>query len=79
MLTFSKHATKLLNNYYLTEYDKNYKDAFKELLMVTILELTFLNAFTTMRLMVGLCFLVPFYPMAECLDRKKQDSLLAVS
>ena len=29
MLTFSKHATKLLNNYYLTEYDKNYKDAFK--------------------------------------------------
>ena len=29
MLTFSKHATKLLNNYYLTEYDKNYKDAFR--------------------------------------------------
>ena len=29
MLTFSEHATKLLNNYYLTEYDKNYKDAFK--------------------------------------------------
>ena len=29
MLTFSKHATELLNNYYLTEYDKNYKDAFR--------------------------------------------------
>lgn len=29
MLKFSKHATELLNNYYLTEFDKNYKEAFK--------------------------------------------------
>ena len=29
MLKFSKHATELLNNYYLTEFDKNYQEAFK--------------------------------------------------